>query len=138
MDILKNQEYRDPEMRKIYGRMKQCPISKTADLIMDKFTVLILRNMLYHNHTRFNQFLENIEDLHPKTLSLRLKQMEKKGLIKRKVHDETPIRIEYFPTDKGHALKSLIDSMAIYSTTHFSEEIFFDGKPKGIKNLWYK
>ena len=125
-------------MQKIYGTMKQCPISKTADLLMDKFTVLILRNMLYHNHSRFNHFLENIEDLHPKTLSSRLKQMEKKGLIRRKVHDETPIRIEYILTDKGYAIKSLIDSMATYSTTYFSEDIFFDGKPKGLKNFWSK
>jgi DNA-binding HxlR family transcriptional regulator len=50
--------------------------------------------------------------------------MEKKGLIKRKVYDETPIRIEYIPTEKGYALKSLINSMAIFSTKYFSNEIF--------------
>ena len=135
---MKNQEYKDPEMKKFYEKLKQCPIRKTLDIIADKFTVLILRNMLYHKHTRFNHFLENIEDLHPKTLSLRLKQMEKKGLIKRKVYDETPIRIEYIPTEKGYALKPLINSMAIFSTKYFSNEIFFDGKPKDLKSFWSK
>ena len=49
--------------------------------------------------TRFNQFINSIEGINPKTLSIRLKEMEKLGLIERKVFpNETPIRIEYYPT----------------------------------------
>ena len=66
--------------------------------------------------TRFNQFLDSIEGINPKILSARLKEMEKSGLIRRKVYStETPVRIGYFLAEKGSALKSILDQMAIFS-----------------------
>ena len=95
--------------------MKNCPLDITSRLIGKKFTVLILRNMM-SNQTRFNQFIESIEGINPKTLSTRLKEMEKNGLIRRKIYHETPIRIEYYLTEKGIELKSILDQMVIFST----------------------
>ena len=95
--------------------MKNCPLDITSRLIGKKFTVLILRNMM-SNQTRFNQFIESIEGINPKTLSTRLKEMEKNGLIRRKVYPETPIRIEYYLTEKGIELKSILDQMVVFST----------------------
>lgn len=94
------------------------PVSKSLELIENRFTILILWNMLYYNHTRFNQFLNYIKEISPRTLSVRLKQMEKHGLIERKVYSETPVRIEYRPTNKGAALKSLLDVLADYSNKY--------------------
>ena len=54
--------------------MKRCPVDNTFKLIGKKFTVLIVRNMM-SNQTRFNQFIESIESINPKTLSTRLKEM---------------------------------------------------------------
>ena len=59
-----------------------CPINNTFRLMGKKFTVLILRNMMHLGQTRFNQFLE-IEEINAKVLSVRLKEMENDGLIKR-------------------------------------------------------
>ena len=64
--------------------MKACPVDTTFRIIGKKYTVLLIRNML-SNHTRFNQFLESIEGMNQKILSARLKEMEKSGLITRKV-----------------------------------------------------
>ena len=65
---------------------------------------------------RDNQFLDSIEGINPKILSARLKEMEKSGLIRRKVYStETPVRIGYFLIGKGSALKSILDQMAVYS-----------------------
>ena len=51
--------------------------------------------MINNKQNRFNQLLGSLEDANPKTLSARLKEMEKLGLIKRKVYpNETPIRVE--------------------------------------------
>jgi DNA-binding HxlR family transcriptional regulator len=61
---------------------KRCPVDNTSKLIGKKFTVLLVRNMM-SNQTRFNQFLDSIQGLNPKTLSTRLKEMEKNGLIDR-------------------------------------------------------
>ena len=97
----------------LYGieGMKRCPLNNTSRIIGKKFTLLILRNMM-SNQTKFNQFNESIEGLNPKTLSVRLKEMEKNGLVYRRIYHETPIRIEYYLTEKGKALKSVLDQMA--------------------------
>lgn len=65
--------------------------------------------MINEKQTRFNQFINSIEGINPKTLSIRLKEMEKLGLIERKVFpNETPIRIEYYPTEKEHTFQPII------------------------------
>jgi DNA-binding HxlR family transcriptional regulator len=114
--------------------MKRCPLDNTSKLIGKKFTLLILRNMM-SNQTRFNQFIETIEGMNPKTLSTRLKEMEKNGLISRKIYHETPIRIEYFLTDKGSALKSILDQMATFSVQFCPKDVFKDGKPRKYEEI---
>jgi DNA-binding HxlR family transcriptional regulator len=114
--------------------MKQCPLDNTFSLIGKRFTVLILRNMM-SNQSRFNQFVESIEGINPKTLSTRLKEMEKNGLIHRKIYHETPIRIEYNLTQKGRHLKSILDQMALFSAKFCVKDVFKDGKPRTNKEI---
>jgi len=115
--------------------MKKCPVDNTSKLIGKKFTVLIVRNMMMNNQTRFNQFIESVQGINPKTLSTRLKVMEKNGLIHRKIYHETPIRIEYYLTEKGKALKPVLDQMAAFSTQYCANDIFKDGKPRTLQQV---
>ena len=118
-------------------KMKSCPIENTFKIIGKKFTVLILRNMINGKQNRFNQLLNSIEQSNPKTLTTRLREMEKSGLIKRKVYyQETPVRIEYYPTEKGLALKPILDMMAAYSMKYCSKDIFKDAKPREFKEVY--
>jgi DNA-binding HxlR family transcriptional regulator len=118
-------------------KLKACPIENTFKIIGKKFTVLILRNMINGRQNRFNQLLNSIEDSNPKTLSIRLREMEKSGLIRRKVHhQETPVRIEYYPTEKGLALQPILDMMAAYSMKYCSKDVFKDSKPRNFKEIY--
>jgi DNA-binding HxlR family transcriptional regulator len=114
--------------------MKRCPLDNTFSLIGKRFTVLILRNMM-SNQTRFNQFVESIDRINPKTLSTRLKEMEKNGLIQRKIYHETPVRIEYNLTQKGRNLKSILDQMAVFSVQFCVKDVFEDRKPRTNKEI---
>ena len=114
--------------------MKRCPLDNTFKLIGKRFTVLIVRNMM-SNQTRFNQFLKSVEGINPKTLSTRLKEMEKNGLILRKIYHETPVRIEYYLTEKGEHLKSILDQMAIFSVQFCAKDVFNDGKPRTYEEI---
>src|ERR687886_1501083 len=117
--------------------IKSCPIDNTFKIIGRKFTVLILRNMINNKQTRFNQLLNSLEGANPKTLSVRLREMEKLGLIKRKVYShEIPIKIEYSPTEKGLALQPILDMMAAYSMRYCSKDIFEDAKPRDFKEVY--
>ena len=119
------------------SEMKCCPINNTFKLIGKKFTVLILRNMINGKQSRFNQLLNSIEKSNPKTLSTRLREMERLGLIKRKVYsNERPIRVEYSLTQKGLALQPILDMMAAYSMKYCSKDIFKDAKPREFKEIY--
>src|SRR5919197_411291 len=118
-------------------KMKSCPIDNTFKIIGRKFTVLILRNMINGKQNRFNQLLNSLEEGNPKTLSIRLREMEKLGLIKRKVvSHEIPIRVQYYPTEKGLALQPILDMMAAYSMKYCSKDIFKDAKPRDFKEVY--
>jgi DNA-binding HxlR family transcriptional regulator len=116
--------------------MKCCPINNTLNIIGKKFTLLLLRNMMLLKQTRFNQFMDSIEQINPKTLSLRLKEMEKDGLIKRKVYEETPVRIEYVLTEKAMALTPIVEQMAIFSMRYCTKDVFRGPPPKDVENIY--
>jgi DNA-binding HxlR family transcriptional regulator len=117
---------------------KCCPVFNTFNIIGKKFSLLILRNMLYDKQKRFNEFLNSIEEINPKTLSIRLKEMEKDGLIKRQVYNETPIRIEYYLTQKGKELQPIMEQMALFSVKYCCDQIFDNPDPIKIEKITAK
>ena len=117
---------------------KSCPVFNTFNIIGKKFSILILRNMIYDKQTRFNEFLNSIEEINPKTLSIRLKEMEKDGLIRRQVYDETPIRIEYYLTQKGKELQPILEQMALFSVKYCCDQIFDSPDPSKIEKITVK
>ncbi len=64
--------------------------------------------------------------------------MEKSGLIKRQVYAQTPIKIEYTVTEKGKELKYIIMQMAAFSMKHCSSDVFKDGKPRTLEQVFGK
>ena len=93
--------------------------------------------MINGKQNRFNQFLNSIEESNPKTLSVRLREMEKYGLIKRKVYpNEKPVRVEYHPVEKGLELQPILDMMAVYSLKYCSKDVFKDAKPREFRDVY--
>jgi DNA-binding HxlR family transcriptional regulator len=117
--------------------VKACPINNTFEIIGKKFTIHILRN-LNRGQTRFSQFLESIEGMNPKTLSARLREMEKNGLIERTVIPGIPVQIEYTITERGKDLKPVLQQMAEFSMRHFPKTVFKDGKSRTFKEAFSK
>jgi DNA-binding HxlR family transcriptional regulator len=115
--------------------LKKCPIYNTFDLVGKKFTILILRNMMLYGQTRFNQFLENVEEINSKSLSQRLREMEEDGLIVRKVFPEIPPRVEYYLTEKAKALRPILEAMGEYSSKYCAIDVFKDKRPRSFKKV---
>jgi DNA-binding HxlR family transcriptional regulator len=118
--------------------IKNCPVDNTFKIIGKKFTFHIVRNIAMRNQTRFNEFLRTIENINPKTLALRLKELEETGIIQRTVYDEIPIKIEYTLTKKGKDLQGIIDQMATFSMKHYPKTVFKDGKKRNYKQVFKK
>ena len=126
----------EQELKTITDKMRCCPIDNTFKIIGKKFTIHILRNITMLGQTRFSQFLESIEGINPKTLSVRLREMETNDLITRTIYPETPIRIEYTITEKGKALKPIVEQMAAFSMKYCCDTVFKDGKPRTFKEVF--
>ncbi len=94
--------------------------------------------MIFEKHKRFNEFLNSIEEINPKTLSIRLKEMENDGIIRRQVYNETPIRIEYCLTQKGKELQPILEQMALFSVKHCGDQIFDHPDPAKIDKITAK
>jgi DNA-binding HxlR family transcriptional regulator len=97
-------------------RRKLCPVDETAKIIGNKWTPLIIRDLV-SGEKRFNQLERSLEGISPKTLSERLRRLEAERIITRRCFAEVPPRVEYALTDKGHALVPVIDSMRAYGLT---------------------
>ncbi|NJJ40720.1 winged helix-turn-helix transcriptional regulator [Paenibacillus apii] len=86
---------------------ESCPIAKTLDVIGTKWTFLIIRDLLIEGTLRFSDLLKSMDGISPKTLSLRLKELEENGVVERKVYPEVPPRVEYTITEKGRQLEGI-------------------------------
>ena len=107
------------------ARPESCPVLKTADIISGKWTLLILRD-LSNGINRCSALERSLSGISPKTLSERLKGLEKAGVITRKSYPEVPPRVEYTLTPMGLDLIPLIEHMRDYGAKWLG-----DGRPEG-------
>jgi DNA-binding HxlR family transcriptional regulator len=89
---------------------KTCGVTQTIKIIGSKWTILIL-HQLFDSPKRFGQIQKSLEGISPRTLSLRLQELEKDKLITRKVFAEIPPHVEYSLTKKGQSLNEIICKM---------------------------
>lgn len=87
-----------------------CPVARTADIISNKWTPLIIRD-LRKGPLRFSELERSLKGISPKTLSERLKRLEEGEIITRECFAEVPPRVEYHLTEKGEALMPIITTM---------------------------
>lgn len=93
-----------------YGQF--CPVSKATEIIGEKWTLLILRELLLGTH-RFNDFQRSMCRISPTILNKRLKELEEKGIIVRKKVSGRK-GYEYRLTQMGRELEPLVEQLAIW------------------------
>lgn len=95
---------------------KDCGLTETIKIIGSKWTLPILYNLL-NEKKRFSE-LQSELGVSPRTLSMRLDQLEKDNIILRKVYPVVPPKVEYSLTARGRSLNNLIQSMADWGKLH--------------------
>ena len=93
-------------------------IASAMEIIGSKWTALILRD-LSTGAKRFGELEKSVGTINPRTLSQRLDDLEKHGIITRKMYAEVPPRCEYDLTDKGRDLIPVLRQMATWGTKYY-------------------
>jgi len=93
------------------GYDQDCPVARTLDIIGERWTILILRDLLRAGPRRFQDFQRSLSGVSPNTLSARLKTLEEHGIIERKFYEKHPPRAEYVLTEKGRMLGPILKAL---------------------------
>lgn len=99
-------------------RQKNCPVARTLDLIGERWTILVLRDLILKGPRRYQDLQDSLAGAAPNTLSARLKAMEAHGLIERKLYNEHPPRLEYHLTEKGKSLAPVLNALRDWGEKH--------------------
>ncbi len=95
------------------------------DIISKRWTPLILR-VLLPGSLRFSELADRLGGVSDRMLSERLKELEREGILDRRVIPEAPIRVEYCLTVKGQALGPVVQAIECWS----NEWIRLDADPE--------
>jgi len=105
-------------MARTYDQIEDCPIARTLEVIGERWTLLLLRDLLLQGPRRFQDFQSSLAGVPPNTLSTRLKELEANGIVRRTLYNERPPRLEYSLTDKGRSLGPVVSAMRAWGTKH--------------------
>ena len=89
----------------------KCSIARTLELLGDKWTLLIVRDLMWHGKHTFRALQESAERIPTNILSERLKRLEHWGLVRRRAYQQRPVRYAYHLTDEGRSLEPVLLQM---------------------------
>lgn len=85
-----------------------CSIARALELIGDKWTLLIVRDLLWHGKHTFQALQNSDERIPTNILSQRLKRLIELGLARREAYQDRPVRYAYHLTEAGRTLEPLL------------------------------
>lgn len=94
-----------------------CPISNTLDILGDKWTLLVIRD-LFLGKRLYGEFTESPEGIPTNILADRLKRLEAAGLVKKEAYQERPVRYAYSLTRKGGDLLPVLNEIIRWANRH--------------------
>jgi DNA-binding HxlR family transcriptional regulator len=106
-------------MRKTTAR-SACPISNTLDILGDKWTLLIVRDLMFIGKKTFSEFLQSEEKIATNILADRLLTLEKKGIVEKKAFPENKVKNLYQLTPKGIDLMPILFEILLWGDKHLN------------------
>lgn len=98
-----------------------CPVEYTASIIGNKWKLIILRDLLTGTK-RYNELTRSVVGISAKVLTENLRDLERDGIVKRKVYPVVPPKVEYSLTEKGKDLKDVLESMRSFGLKYKGED----------------
>jgi DNA-binding HxlR family transcriptional regulator len=98
-----------------------CPVALALDVIGERWTILILRDLLAYPSRRFQDLQDSLHCA-PNTLSARLKALEESGLVERRLYEQHPPRLEYVLTAKGRQAGPVVKALRAWGAKLQADE----------------
>ncbi len=99
-------------------KLQYCPVARTLDIVGDRWTILILRDLVVEGPRKFQDFERSLRGISPNTLSARLKRLEEAGIVERRFYEQHPPRAEYLLTEKGNDLRPVLRALLEWGRRH--------------------
>ena len=99
-------------------RRSTCPISSALDVLGDKWTLLVMRDLLLVGKRHYREFLASEERIATNVLADRLARLESCGIIEKTTDDPRSGKQTYHPTDKGRDLIPVLLELMSWSDRH--------------------
>ena len=96
----------------------RCPIDYALEIFGDRWTLLVVRDLMFRGKCHFGEFIESPEGIASNILTARLKKLEAHGLVARELDPENRKRVTYRLTDKGLALAPVMIEIVRWSGAH--------------------
>lgn len=91
-------------MAKEPGDICPCSLEGVVQVLGKKWAILVIGTLGNHGRLRFNELARKLGDVSPKSLTERLQELEREGLVARVVLDEKERKVEYRLTEEGRAM----------------------------------
>lgn len=104
--------------RKTIAHRSSCPISTALDLFGDKWSLLVVRDLMFKQKTTYGEFLQSEEKIATNILADRLMLLEAGGIISKEEHPDSKAKVLYKLTAKGIDLIPVMVEMILWSERH--------------------
>lgn len=106
-----------------------CPIACTLDILGDKWTLLIVRDLFVGKKT-YSEFQKSLEKIPTNILADRLKRLLEHEIINKVAYQQNPVRYEYVLTNKGEELGGVLEKIIIWGEANIpgSKAMLMTGK----------
>ena len=115
------------------GDKSRCPISYGLDLFGDRWTLLVLRDLILQGKRRFAEFLAADEGIASNILSDRLRRLERHGIVARSKDPSDARQKIYEVTARGLSLTPVLLEIAAWGASHDPRT----GAPEGFADAFY-
>lgn len=117
------------------NQRSDCPISKSLDIFGDKWTLLIVRDLVFHGYRFYNQFLASGEKIATNILSDRLKKLEANGFITSEKYALNKTKKVYKLTEPGLDLIPILVELLAWGYKHDDTLLNSKDKVMAFKNV---
>lgn len=115
---------------------ERCPIRASLGVFGRKWALLVLRDVAFFRAMSFGQILHRNPGMTPRVLSMRLRDLQKEGVIERIEDPNDKRSVRYHLTTKGDDVVPILTAFIQYGIRHHADLVFQDGKPRTLEDVF--